>query len=88
MATGRKGNGTTGRRRTKTTAKQTVATGQESNGKAIHDRGAEAAPAMEMNLETIRARAYELFLARGATHGADLADWFNAEKEVRGARNP
>jgi hypothetical protein len=41
-----------------------------------------------MNIETIRLRAYELFLARGATHGNDLADWLNAERELRGARNP
>jgi len=33
----------------------------------------------------IRERAYELFLARGATHGADLADWFEAEQDLRTA---
>jgi hypothetical protein len=31
----------------------------------------------------IRERAYELFLARGATHGSDLADWFEAEQDQR-----
>jgi hypothetical protein len=31
----------------------------------------------------IRKRAYELFLSRGAAHGADLADWFRAEQELR-----
>jgi hypothetical protein len=33
----------------------------------------------------IRKRSYELFLARGATHGADLADWFEAEQDLRAA---
>lgn len=87
MATGRKGNGTTGRRRTKTTAKQAAAPVQESNGRPVHNGAAETAPDTEMNIETIRVRAYELFLARGATHGNDLADWLNAEQELRGARN-
>jgi hypothetical protein len=32
--------------------------------------------------------AYEIFLARGATHGDDLADWLIAERELRGARHP
>jgi len=31
----------------------------------------------------IERRAYELFLARGGTHGNDLGDWFRAEQEVR-----
>jgi Protein of unknown function (DUF2934) len=33
--------------------------------------------------EQVRARAYELFLARGAAHGADLQDWFTAERQLR-----
>jgi len=32
--------------------------------------------------EEIARRAFELFLARGGTHGQDLADWFQAEREV------
>jgi hypothetical protein len=27
-------------------------------------------------------RAYELFLARGAQHGADLHDWLEAERQL------
>lgn len=88
MATGRKGNGTTVRRRTKTTAKQAEATTQESNGRATHNDAAEAVPNIENNIETIRVRAYELFLTRGATHGDDLADWLSAERELRAARKP
>jgi hypothetical protein len=36
----------------------------------------------------IAARAYDLFLARGGQHGDDWADWFRAEAEVLGKRNP
>jgi hypothetical protein len=39
--------------------------------------------------ETIAARAYALFLARGAQHGSDWADWIQAEGELRGSgRSP
>ncbi|HTY56176.1 MAG TPA: DUF2934 domain-containing protein [Candidatus Binataceae bacterium] len=34
----------------------------------------------------IELRAYEIFIARGATHGQDVEDWLKAEQEVR-ARN-
>jgi hypothetical protein len=34
------------------------------------------------SLEQIQRRAYELFMARGATHGCDLADWLAAEREL------
>jgi hypothetical protein len=79
MATVRKGSGTAVRRRTK---KEVVSTKHETNGTAGHNGAAGA----ESNIETIRLRAYERFLARGATHGEDLADWFNAERELCEAR--
>ena len=34
-------------------------------------------------LEDVARRAYELFLARGAQHGADVNDWLAAERELR-----
>jgi DUF2934 family protein len=34
----------------------------------------------------IAQRAYELFLARGATDGHDVEDWLRAEAELRSAR--
>ena len=38
----------------------------------------------QTNLDAeIRFRAYQLFIQRGATHGADLEDWLRAETEVR-----
>ena len=36
----------------------------------------------------IAARAYALFLARGSQHGDDLADWFQAEREVLSEERP
>jgi hypothetical protein len=36
--------------------------------------------------EAIAARAYELYQARGGTHGADMDDWLQAERELRGER--
>ncbi len=32
--------------------------------------------------EQIQRRAFELFLARGGTHGGDWDDWFSAEQEL------
>ena len=32
--------------------------------------------------EEVRLRAYELYQARGCTHGGDLMDWFAAEHEL------
>jgi hypothetical protein len=33
--------------------------------------------------EQIAERAYELYLARGETHGYDMDDWLRAEAELR-----
>lgn len=35
--------------------------------------------------EEIAARAYEIFLLRGGSHGSDLEDWLQAERELRQA---
>jgi hypothetical protein len=34
------------------------------------------------SFEQIQRRAYELYMARGGTHGCDWADWFMAEQEL------
>ena len=36
--------------------------------------------------DAIAARAYELYQARGGTHGADMDDWLQAERELRSER--
>jgi hypothetical protein len=44
------------------------------------------APTKRVSLkETIRKRAYELYLQRGNQPGSDLGDWLKAEKEIRRA---
>jgi CHASE3 domain sensor protein len=44
---------------------------------------AEVRQGSQHTTEQIRQRAYELFLARGATHGNDVRDWLLAEQELR-----
>ena len=83
MASVRKGNEATARQRIRNAVKEAVASIQETNGPASKGVGHH-----EPDIETIRLRAYEIFLARGATHGDDFADWRIAERELRGARNP
>ena len=86
MGTVRKASGTTVGRRTKSADKQATVTERASNGLATHNGGADTGSNPELNIETIRVRAYQLFCERGATHGRDLADWLQAERELRAAR--
>jgi hypothetical protein len=46
----------------------------------------ESSPQTQMNLESaeIETRAYEIYLARGGAQANDLADWLQAERELRG----
>ena len=44
----------------------------------------EAIPRNEPTLEEIQGRAYEIYVQRGRIDGFDLADWFQAEKELNG----
>lgn len=43
--------------------------------------------AADADRDRIAARAYELYLARGGTHGLDMEDWLLAERELRGGSN-
>lgn len=36
--------------------------------------------------EAVARRAYEKFVARGAGHGSDMQDWYEAEQELRTER--
>jgi len=83
MASVRKGNEATARQRIRNAVKEAVASIQETNGAAP-----KGVAHREPDIETIRLRAYEIFLARGVTHGDDLAHWLIAERELRGAQNP
>ena len=39
-------------------------------------------PASRPGPEAIAARAYDLYLERGAQHGSDVEDWLQAEREL------
>lgn len=40
-------------------------------------------PGYEPHEEDIRQRAYERYVERGRTHGQDVTDWLDAERELR-----
>ena len=50
---------------------------------AVRQEPAKKTPRREVTDEEIRQRAYELYLARGATPGFELNDWLGAERELR-----
>ncbi len=48
------------------------------------DRVAAALAGNGPTREQIAKRAYEIYRARGGTHGYDIEDWLQAERELRG----
>lgn len=54
----------------------------------LHAMSATQAESPETNVagstrhQTIRIRAYEIYLERGEQHGRDLDDWLQAEREL------
>jgi len=60
----------------------------ESN--AFQAKAQHPSPVTETNMhpgvseDTIRQRAYELFMQRGGQHGGHVDDWYHAEAELRG----
>jgi hypothetical protein len=72
---------TTRSRKTHTTQSERMVAVAARNGDSVAaSSSAENNPSP--SFEQIQRRAYELFVARGATHGYDLADWFSAEQEL------
>jgi hypothetical protein len=49
-------------------------------------RRSDSLPKRDPIREVIAARAYEVFLARGGTHGQDVEDWLKAEHELMDRR--
>jgi len=43
-------------------------------------------PAVSPTPEAIAKRAHEIYLARGGSHGCDLDDWLQAERELKTSR--
>lgn len=54
-----------------------AASSNGSNGNGTHNR------IHEPSFEQIQLRAYELFVARGYSHGDDIGDWLTAENELK-----
>ena len=49
----------------------------------ISELEAMAQPNGRPSEDDVRVRAYQRYLERGATHGNDVQDWVEAEKELR-----
>jgi hypothetical protein len=64
--------------------------GQQAAGRKMAATAADRAGAPEERVtgrlatDDIARRAYELYRARGGEHGADVEDWLQAERELRG----
>ena len=55
-------------------------TGQRAVRSRVQDRHRAELP---LTQEVIAARAYEIYLARGAAAGRDVDDWLEAERELK-----
>ena len=53
------------------------------NRKSDEEPAEQIAISQAPDYEEIALRAYERFTMRGAAHGRDQEDWFEAEREVR-----
>jgi len=51
--------------------------------KAVPQEPAKETPRREVTDQEIRARAYEIYLDRGAAPGYELDEWLQAERELR-----
>ena len=70
-------------------AKRKKITDNQANDVAAPDRRALAGDTpRQLDRERIASRAYELYVARGATDGQDLEDWLRAERELSEPKNP
>ena len=65
-------------------AKSRRKTGDLGGGTATLPQPVGDTTVSEADRDRIAARAYELYLARGGSHGMDMEDWLIAEREVRG----
>jgi len=68
----------------------TLTAGPETISEELEARGARQVQGGRSRIppthEEIRARAYEKYLERGASHGMDFDDWVTAERELRNRR--
>jgi hypothetical protein len=54
------------------------------NSGVISETEVMAQPNGRPSEDEVRVRAYQRYLERGGTHGNDLEDWVEAEKELKG----
>lgn len=76
------GRSRTGRGRSRSGAVSS-AEGASATPRARRTRASRTAAAVEPTQEAIAQRAYEIYTRRGGTHGADLDDWLEAERQLR-----
>jgi hypothetical protein len=60
--------------------------GSGSSDAPKRSRGAgrgNGAQANTNDADAVRKRAYEIYQSRGSTHGADLDDWLEAERQIQ-----
>ncbi len=71
-------------------SEESVVTPPETSPSTADDRGAIAAAVSRTRLkatrEEIARRAYEIYKTRGGTHGYDIEDWLQAERELTSGR--
>jgi hypothetical protein len=68
------------RRTTKKTTDAPIAVAAEL---AMPEQTASGQSAADLNPEQIQRRAYEIYIGRGCTNGADVDDWLEAERQLR-----
>ena len=62
----------------------TIATTSKRNDPPARQTGHRSAAPIEPSPDLIRRRAYEIFLARNGRPGDHVADWCQAERELKG----
>jgi hypothetical protein len=68
------------KRAVRSTAKRVVAV----NSGVMSETELTGQPNGRPSEDDVRVRAYQRYLERGSTHGNDVEDWVEAEKELKG----
>ena len=55
---------------------------QQSSDALQKDPSPSALPDDEARFEQVRQRAYELYVKRGSSHGDEVEDWLEAERQI------
>jgi hypothetical protein len=57
---------------------------KQKTPKAVNQPPTSGDTAVQPTIDAIAKRAHEIYLARGGTHGSDLDDWLQAERQLKG----